>query len=96
MLQREVEKKDDAIKMLKNELIKNRKNIKKDIESILTEKMTDLETKTRNMIKEEMDQTKELMKESSQKTYAEITKAHKENLKLVEKQKEEIMKQMFR
>ena len=59
MLQNEVEKKDSVIKKLKNELAKNRENIRNDIEDILTAKMTDLEIKTRSMIKEEVKQTKE-------------------------------------
>ena len=67
MLQKEIEKKDSVIKKLSNDLAKNRKITTIDIEGILTEKMKDLETKTRNMIKEEMNQAKDLMKESSQK-----------------------------
>jgi len=43
--------------------------------------MADLETKTKKMIKEEIQQTKDFMKETSQKTYAEITKKHNENVK---------------
>ncbi|XP_066918671.1 uncharacterized protein PF3D7_1120000-like [Clytia hemisphaerica] len=57
---------------------------------MLTQKMSDLEAKTRKMIKEEIQRTKDSMKESSRKTYADITKAHKENLKsVVAEQKEE-------
>ena len=56
---------------IKNELAKNRENIRNDIEDILTAKMTNLEIKTRSMIKEEVKQTKEFLKQSSQKTYAE-------------------------
>ena len=42
------------------------------------------------MIKEEIQQTKNYMKETSQKTYAEITKKHSENVKsAIKEQKEE-------
>ena len=94
MMQKEIEKKDGVIKKLKNELAKNC-SLKNDIESILTKKMTDLETKTKKMIKEEIHQTKEFMKETSQKTYAEITKKQKVNLKsAVKEQKEEDEKEL--
>lgn len=89
MMQKEIEKKDGVIKKLNNELAKNC-SLKKDIESIFTKKMADLETKTEKMIKEEIQQTKNYMKETSQKTYAEITKKHSENVKsAIKEQKEE-------
>eukprot|EP00111_Clytia_hemisphaerica_P014864 TCONS_00043783-protein len=83
MMQEQIAKKDDEIKKLKKQLTKNREVINNDIETMLTQKMSDLEAKTRKMIKEEIQQTKDFMKESSRKTYADITKAHKENLKSV-------------
>jgi len=90
MMQEQIAKKDDEIKKLKKQLTKNREVINNDIETMLTQKMSDLEAKTRKMIKEEIQQTKDFMKESSRKTYADITKAHKENLKsVVAEQKEE-------
>ena len=89
MMQKEIEKKDDVIKKLKNELAKNC-SLKYDIENIFTKKMADLETKTKKMIKEKIQQTKDFMKETSQKTYAEITKKHREIVKsAVTEQKEE-------
>ena len=69
MMQREIEKKDSVIKKLKIELTKNHDIIKNDLNNILTEKMTDFETKTRDIKKEEIKQTKNFMKESSQKTW---------------------------
>ena len=91
MMQKEIEKKDGVIKKLKNELAKNC-SLKNDIESIFTKKIADLEIKTKKMIKEEIQQTKNFMKETSQKTYAEITKKHRENVKsAVTEQKEEDM-----
>ncbi len=53
MMQKEIAKKDDEIKKLKNELTKNREVIKNDIENILTEKMTDLEKSVVSEQKEE-------------------------------------------
>ncbi|XP_066910337.1 uncharacterized protein PF3D7_1120000-like [Clytia hemisphaerica] len=90
MMQEQIAKKDNEIKKLKKQLTKNREVINNDIETMLTQKMSDLEAKTRKMIKEEIQQTKDFMKGSSRKTYADITKAHKENLKsVVAEQKEE-------
>ena len=92
MMQKEIAKKDDVIMKLKNESDKNREIIKIDIDNILTKKITDLETKTRKIIKEEIEHTKNFI--SSSKTYAEITKTHKENLKsAVKEQKEEDRKE---
>ena len=92
MMQKEIAKKDDVIMKLKNESIKNREIIKSDIDNILTKKITDLETKTRKKIKEEIEHTKNFI--SSSKTYAEIAKTHKENLKsVVKEQKEEDRKE---
>ena len=82
MMQKEIEKKDGVIKKLKNELAKNC-SLKKDIESIFTKKMADLETKTKKIIKEGIQQGKNFMKETSQKTYAEIMKKHKDNVKSI-------------
>ena len=88
MMQKEIEKKDDVIKKLKTELAKNC-SLKDDIETILTRKITDLETKNKKMIKEEIHQTMKIMEETSKKTYAEIKK-QKDNLKsVVKEQKEE-------
>ena len=80
MMQKEIEKKDGIIKILKNKLAKNC-SLKNDIESIFTKQMADLETKTKKMIKEEIQQTKNFKKETAQKTYAEIMKKHSENVK---------------
>jgi len=80
MMQREIEKKDDVIKKLKNQLAKNR-SLKNDIENILTNKMADFEIKTKQIIKEEIKQTTNYIEKTSEKTYAEITKKHKDNFK---------------
>ena len=45
--------------------------------------MANLETKTKKIIKEGIQQGKNFMKETSQKTYAEITKKHKDNVKSI-------------
>lgn len=94
MMQREIEMKDGVIKKLKNEIsAKNRDSFKTDIETFLEGKITDLEMKTREIIKEEIRQTTEIVKESTQKTYAEITMKHEEDLKSVNEQKEEEKKE---
>ena len=67
MMQKEIEKKDNVIIKLKSELAKNCSS-KNDIESIITEKMNDFETKMKKVIKEEIKETKQIMKETSQKT----------------------------
>ena len=100
IMQRELENKNDIIQKLTKEInkLKNKSNnhetIKNELETLLTEKITDLEAKTRDIIREEIKQT---MKESMQKsptTYAEMTKVHRESLKsVVKEQKEEDRKE---
>ena len=87
-------KKDDEIKKLKNELtIEPRMSSRTISENILTEKMTDLERKNKEDDKrrDTTDKRFQLTIEVvTYKTYAEITKTQKENLKsAVSEQKEE-------
>ena len=73
MMQRELEHKDSVIEKLTKELnkvnktSKNHQIMKIELETLLTGKITDLEAKTRKIIREEIKQTKELMKESLEK-----------------------------
>ena len=104
MMQRELVHKDSVIEKLTKELnkvnktSKNHQIMKNELETLLTGKITDLEAKTRKIIREEIKQTKELMKESLEKssktTYAEMAKMNRESLKsAVKEQKEEDIKE---
>ena len=97
MMQRELENKDGVIQKLTKELNKlnkkstNQETIKNELETLLTEKITHLETKTREIVREEIKQTQETIKPP---TYAEMAKAQKESLKsVVKEQKEEDRKE---
>ena len=100
MMQRELENKNAVIEKLTKQLNKQNnksdynENIKNELENLFTEKIAELEAKTKEIIREEIKQTKDSMQQSSQATYAEITKAHRESLKsVVKEQKEEDMKE---
>ena len=100
MMQRELENKNDVIEKLPKELNKlnnksdNNENIKNELENLLIDKIADLEAKTREIIREEIKETKDSMQQSSQATYAEITKAQRKSLKsVVKEQKEEDMRE---
>ena len=79
MMQRELENKDGIIEKLNKELHKlnnkpkNHEITKNELVTLLTEKMEDLETKTRKIIKEEIKETEN---SKSPTTYAEMTKVH--------------------
>jgi len=97
MMQNELKKKDDVIQKLNNEVntnTKTRDSIKNDLKTFLAGKLQEMEEKTRTMIKEEIKHTTEIMTETSKKTYAEITKKHREDLRFSkeQKRKEEIEK----
>ena len=89
MMQKELEKKDGVIQKLTKKLNKvnkkstNQEIIKNERETLLTEKITHLETKTREIVREEIKQTQESIKPP---TYAEMAKVQKESLKSVVKE----------
>jgi len=96
MMQKEIEKKNGVIKKLKIELNSKSKDpyiTKKDLENFLVKKITDLVTEAKQIVKDEIRQTKEFMKESSHKTYVEIAKVQKESLESVKEQKEKLEKE---
>jgi len=83
-MEKELKKKDGVIETLRKDTNIKRKaqsNIKDEIEFLLTEKLTEMENKTRNIIKEEIKRTTEMMKEHSKKSYAEIAKIHQNEIK---------------
>ena len=64
--------------------------IKNDLESFLTQKINEIETKTREVIKKELSSTAKTIEEVSKKTYAEIAKENGTELKtIMKKQKED-------
>ena len=84
MMQRELEKKDGVIEKLKNELNKKtraHRTIKTELETFLSEKIKEIKEETKVIIKEEISKTTDIMTKRSDKTYAEITKIHKEEIK---------------
>jgi len=90
MMQKELEKKDDDIERLKDEnknKTKARITIKNDLETFLATKIEELQSKTRAIVKEEIKRSTEIMKETSNKTYAEITKKHQEEIKQANEQR---------
>ena len=90
---KEADEKDVIIKRLQHELsIKTnaRDIIKNDLESFLTKKINEIETKTREVIKKELSSTTKTIEEVSKKTYAEIAKENGTELKtIMKKQKED-------
>ena len=75
-IDKEMEEKDVIIKQLEHELnmkTNARNIIRNDLESFLTEKIKDIETKTRELIKEELSTTTKTITEASKQTYAQIT-----------------------
>ena len=88
MMQQELQKKDDIIKKLKSKVdSKNLDSIKNDLETFLSGKLREMEEMTKNMIKNEIKNTAEIMKETTKRTYAEITNMHKEDVNSAEEQK---------
>jgi len=88
MMQRELIKKDDVIQKLTSDTnTKACDSIKNELKAFLAEKIEEMEGKTRNMIKEEIKHTTEIMMETSKRTYAEITSQHKEELSSATEQK---------
>ena len=81
-----MENKDGVIQKLTKELNKlnkkstNEDTITNELESLLTEKITHLESKTREIIREEIKQTQKSIKPP---IYAEMAKVQKESLKSV-------------
>ena len=88
MMQRELIKKDDVIQKLTSDTnTKACDSIKNELKAFLAEKLEEMEGKTRNMIKEEIKHTIEIMTETSKRTYAEITNQHKKELSSATEQK---------
>ena len=87
-IDKEVEEKDAIIKRLQHELsIKtNARNIiKNDLESFLTGKITEIEVKTRELMKEELSTSTKSLAEASKQTYAQMAR---DNQKRINKQDE--------
>ena len=90
-----VDERDVIIKQLQQELrIKTnaRDIIRNDLESFLTKKINEIETKTREVIKKELSSTTNTIAEVSKQTYAEIAKENGNEIKtIIKRQKEEEM-----
>ena len=89
---KEIQEKDSIIKQLRQELSMktNARNIiRNDLESFLSEKISEFETKTREIIKEELNPATTVTKPSVN-TYAEITKEKRKEIKnIIREQSEE-------
>ena len=93
IISKEIQEKDSIIKQLRQELSMktNARNIiRNDLESFLSEKISEIETKTREVIKEELNPATKTVTKPSVQTYAEIIKEKRKEIKnIIREQSEE-------
>jgi len=88
----ELEARDTIIRRLRHEVsIKTnaRDIIKNDLETFITEKIKDIEAKTRILIQEELSSTTKTITEASKQTYAGIVKEKEKEIKTIVKEQQE-------